>query len=100
MSNANIIKGTKIHEAIELILSTMVKKVEQEVPSTYDSYNSYGTNLTISDPVMTNKGVACYCSKHDNFDATLWVGIDWCHKEAGRPLKGVTVWMPLISIGE
>ena len=69
--------------------------VKDELPNTYNSYDSYGTDLTVSDPVVTDKGVACYCSEHDAYTAPCWVLIDWDHSEAGRLLIGVDYWMPL-----
>ena len=67
--------------------------VEDKLPATYGSYDSYGNDLTVSDPVVTNKGLACYCSEHDNYGGSVWIGVDWDHKEAGRKLEGVTYWL-------
>ena len=67
--------------------------VEDKLPATYGSYDNYGNDLTVSDPVVTNKGLACYCSEHDNYGRSVWIGVDWDHKEAGRKLEGVTYWL-------
>jgi len=69
--------------------------VEDKLPATYGLYDSYGNDLTVSDPVVTNKGLACYCSEHDIYGRSVWIGVDWDHKEAGGKLEGVTSYLPL-----
>ena len=70
-------------------------KVEDKVPDTYGMYDSYGNNLVVSDIVVTNVGVACYCTEHDRYDTPTWIDVDWDHKEAGRPILGITHWTPV-----
>lgn len=69
--------------------------VEDRLPDTYNSYDSYGNDLTVSGTVITNLGAACYCSQHDSYEGAVWIYVDWCHKEAGKMLDGVTHWVPI-----
>tara|TARA_R110000868_G_scaffold325243_1_gene586062 strand:+ start:254 stop:505 length:252 start_codon:yes stop_codon:yes gene_type:complete len=72
-------------------MSTWIS-VDKELPYTYGMYDSYGNDLKVSDIVVTNVGAGCYCSESDIYKAPLWIEVDWCHKSAGTPLKGVTLW--------
>lgn len=69
--------------------------VEDELPDTYHSYDSYSNDLKVSDAVVTNIGAACYCDEHDFYDAPCWIAVDWDNSEAGSLIEGVTHWMPL-----
>jgi len=73
--------------------------VNDQLPVTYSSYDALGTDMEISDIVITNEGVGAFYTRHDNYTGTGWVSVDWDCKYAGRLMEAPTHWMTLPKLG-